>query len=98
MAGAPEIKAAFRQLAKSSHPDFNADDATAHHRFQLVHLAYRVLRDVEMRADYDRHLLCVECSDAVQARPLPRWRRIAGAVMVPVLVVILTPIFVLGFE
>jgi len=97
-AGASEIKSAFRRLAKSSHPDFNSGDATAQHRFQLVHLAYRVLCDIEMRADYDRHLLCVGVSEAMQAPPLPHWRRVAGVVMVPVLVIILTPIFVLGFE
>src|SRR5215510_1689607 len=98
LAGAPEIKSAFRRLAKSSHPDFNSGDATAHHRFQLVHLAYRVLCDIEIRADYDRHLLCIGFSGATHTRSLPRWRRIAGAVMVPVLVAILTPIFVLWFE
>jgi len=93
LAGAAEIKSAFRRLAKSSHPDFNSGDATAQYRFQLVHLAYRVLCDAEMRADYDRHLLCVGLSEAVEAP-----RRVAGVVMIPVLVLILTPIFVLGFE
>src|SRR5262245_8873551 len=52
VADTPEIKAAFRRLAKSSHPDFNTDDATGNHRFHQVHLAYRVLCDTQMRAHY----------------------------------------------
>jgi curved DNA-binding protein CbpA len=95
----PEIKAAFRRLAKSSHPDFNADDTTANRRFQVVHLAYRVLCDTQTRADYDRHLQCVRFSVARRARPVPRWRRFAKEVaLVTAMIVVLTPVFVLGLR
>jgi hypothetical protein len=95
----PEIKAAFRRLAKSSHPDFNADDTTANRRFQVVHLAYRVLRDTEMRADYDRHLQLVRFSDATRARPVPRWRRVAyEVVLVTAMIIVLVPVFVIGLR
>jgi hypothetical protein len=95
----PEIKAAFRRLAKSSHPDFNADDTTANQRFQVVHLAYRVLCDTEMRANYDRHLQCVRFFAATRARPVPRWRRVANEVaLVTAMVIVLIPVFVLGLR
>jgi hypothetical protein len=95
----PEIKAAFRRLAKSSHPDFNTDDTTANQRFQVVHLAYRVLCDTEMRADYDRYLQCLRFFDATRARPVPRWRRVAREVtLVTAMVIGITPIFVLGLK
>jgi curved DNA-binding protein CbpA len=95
----PEIKAAFRRLAKSSHPDFNTDDTTANQRFQIVHLAYRVLCDTEMRADYDRYLQCLRFLDATRARPVPRWRRVAREVtLVTAMVIGITPIFVLGLK
>src|SRR5262249_13656267 len=48
-----QVKAAFHQLAKSSHPDVNADDATAETRFREVNQAYEVLSDPQWRAAYD---------------------------------------------
>jgi DnaJ-domain-containing protein 1 len=51
-----EIKAAFRKLAKLSHPDFNAGDEEAERRFKKIDRAYKVLCDSAMRAAYDLHL------------------------------------------
>ncbi|OLP54464.1 hypothetical protein BJF92_03375 [Rhizobium rhizosphaerae] len=52
-AGAEEIKAAFRNLAKTVHPDVNPDDPTAAARFAEIGRAYEVLRDPTLRNRYD---------------------------------------------
>jgi hypothetical protein len=44
-----EIKAAYRRLAKSNHPDAAPGDAEAATRFQAVQAAYEVLRKAEER-------------------------------------------------
>ncbi|KAJ0966985.1 hypothetical protein J5N97_023902 [Dioscorea zingiberensis] len=53
-ASAPEIKAAYRRLARACHPDVvkgaSADE------FMRVHAAYTTLSDPSKRADYDRSL------------------------------------------
>ena len=50
------IKAAFRGLAKSTHPDVNLGDLAAERRFKEISRAYRVLSDPEARAVYDLDL------------------------------------------
>ena len=52
-AGAEEIKAAWRSLAKAVHPDTNRDDPSAHARFAEVGKAYDILKDPERRSRYD---------------------------------------------
>ncbi len=49
-----EIRAAYRRLAKTYHPDFNAGDRTAEARFKEISAAYEILGDPEKRARYDR--------------------------------------------
>lgn len=49
-----DIKAAFRQLARQTHPDANPDDPTAEARFRAAAEAYEVLSDPERRRRYDR--------------------------------------------
>jgi curved DNA-binding protein len=49
-----EIKKAFRKLARESHPDSNAGDATAERRFKEINEAHAVLSDRDKRALYDR--------------------------------------------
>jgi len=44
-----EIKAAWRRLAKASHPDVKPGDAEAAKRFQSIQTAYEVLRAAEER-------------------------------------------------
>jgi hypothetical protein len=45
----PEVKAAWRRLAKANHPDAAPGDAEAAARFQAVQAAYEVLRKAEER-------------------------------------------------
>lgn len=49
-----EIKAAYRRLALSYHPDRNPGDAAAEEKFKEVSVAYAVLGDETKRANYDR--------------------------------------------
>ena len=47
-----EIKKAYRDKAKTSHPDKNPDDPTAAERFQAISKAYELLLDEDRRAKY----------------------------------------------
>lgn len=49
-----EIKKAFRRLAKTYHPDRNADDPKAKDKFAEVNAAYEILGDAQKRAQFDR--------------------------------------------
>ena len=49
-----DIKKAFRKLAKTHHPDRNADDPTAKDKFAEVNTAYEILGDAQKRAQFDR--------------------------------------------
>ncbi|KAF3792698.1 Chaperone protein dnaJ 11 [Nymphaea thermarum] len=57
-ASADDIKAAYRRLARTYHPDVVASDdkneSTSH--FMAIHCAYSTLSDPEQRAEYDRKL------------------------------------------
>ncbi|GMY22330.1 chaperone protein dnaJ GFA2, mitochondrial-like [Fagus crenata] len=53
-ANASEIKKAYYGLAKKLHPDTNKDDPEAEKKFQEVQRAYEVLKDDEMRQQYDQ--------------------------------------------
>src|SRR5207245_3959487 len=53
-AGEPEIKKAFRGLARELHPDVS-DAPDAHERFREVVEAYEVLSKSETRELYDRY-------------------------------------------
>ncbi|XUM20151.1 J domain-containing protein [Bradyrhizobium oligotrophicum S58] len=51
------IKRAFRQAAKAHHPDLRGGaDAASEHQLKLIIVAYNVLRDPGLRAEYDAHL------------------------------------------
>ncbi|MFG1637415.1 DnaJ C-terminal domain-containing protein [Pseudonocardia alni] len=52
-AGAEEIQAAYRRLARANHPDVNRDPA-AEDRFKEINDAYHVLSDPSSRRRYDR--------------------------------------------
>ena len=49
------IKKAYRQMAKKYHPDKNAGDKEAEHKFKLVNEAYQCLSDEQQRSVYDRY-------------------------------------------
>ncbi len=49
-----EIKRAFRNRARQTHPDSNPGDPQAEHRFRQLAEAYEVLSHPEKRARYDR--------------------------------------------
>ncbi len=53
-AGPHDIKAAYRRLAKTWHPDQNRDDPQAGDRFADIALAYHLLSDPELRSRFDR--------------------------------------------
>lgn len=50
-----EIKKAYRQKAKTYHPDLNPDDDEAQEHFKKINIAYEVLSDEQKRAQYDRY-------------------------------------------
>ena len=50
------LRQAFRKAVKASHPDIHTDDPDAPRRFRHFVQAYNILRDPELRADYDRLL------------------------------------------
>jgi DnaJ-class molecular chaperone len=51
-----EIRSAYRKLARTLHPDFNAGSPTATREFALLSKAYHVLIDPQERAYYDERL------------------------------------------
>jgi DnaJ-class molecular chaperone len=53
-ADAAAIKAAYRKLAKTLHPDANPGDPRAEQRFKDVTRAYHLLSDPKRRAQFDR--------------------------------------------
>jgi curved DNA-binding protein CbpA len=55
-ANSADIKAAYRILAKRSHPDVNAGNMDAEQRTKDINRAYEILGDPEMRAAYDLKL------------------------------------------
>jgi molecular chaperone DnaJ len=52
-ASAPEIKKAYRKLARQFHPDANKGDTGAEERFKEISEAYDVLSDETKRKEYD---------------------------------------------
>ena len=52
-ASAPEIKKAYRKLAKKLHPDMNPGDKKAEERFKEVSSAFEILGDPKKRSLYD---------------------------------------------
>ncbi|MFN2579183.1 MAG: J domain-containing protein [Pyrinomonadaceae bacterium] len=55
-ATAPEIKSAYRKLARKHHPDVNRESEKAAREFALLSLAYHTLIDPQERAFHDQQL------------------------------------------
>lgn len=74
-ASADEIKASYRKLAQTYHPDKNPDDPRAEEKFKEVSVAYEVLGNEEKRKLYDEFGLAGLRSgfDAEQARQYKQW-------------------------
>jgi len=53
-ASSDEIRAAYRKLAKSLHPDTRPGDKEAEERFKQVTSAFKLLSDPDKRAKFDR--------------------------------------------
>ena len=70
-----DIKAAYRKLAKSLHPDLNPGDAEAEARFKAVTAAYDLLGDKEKRARFDRGEIDASGTETPQN---PYYRQYAG--------------------
>ena len=51
----PEVKRAYKRLARRYHPDINPGDREAEAFFRLVTQAYETLRDPDRRQEYDAH-------------------------------------------
>ncbi|MBL8564564.1 MAG: J domain-containing protein [Hyphomicrobiaceae bacterium] len=52
-----EVRAAFRRLAKTSHPDLHPGDSAAAERFKKLSAAYDILGDAEKRRQFDAGLI-----------------------------------------
>ncbi|MBX5186689.1 DnaJ domain-containing protein [Rhizobium sp. NZLR3b] len=59
-AAADEIKAAWRNMAKSAHPDHNQSDPTATARFAEIGRAYETLKDPRKRSLFDNAVRMAE--------------------------------------
>jgi molecular chaperone DnaJ len=54
-AALPEIKKAYRKLARKYHPDLNPGDKSAEAKFKEIQEAYSVLSDAKKRGQYDQY-------------------------------------------
>jgi len=54
-AARPEIKKAYRRLARKYHPDLNPGDKSAEAKFKEIQEAYSVLSDPKKRGQYDQY-------------------------------------------
>lgn len=73
------VKQAFRDLAKTYHPDRNPGDAEAEQQFKRINTAYDALRDAERREAYIEWLHFVETRERSK---MAQWGRLAALVAV----------------
>ncbi|KAJ0017989.1 hypothetical protein Pint_09642 [Pistacia integerrima] len=60
-ASQPQIKAAYRTLAKIYHPDIATSSQANIHNFIQIHTAYSILSDPIARARYDLSFAACRC-------------------------------------
>lgn len=86
-AGDEALNKAYRKAAKAHHPDLNAGDPDASRRFSQIAAAFKILRNPQQRAAYNRLL------DRQRQQRRLRWARniivIANAIAAAVLIVVL---------
>jgi DnaJ-class molecular chaperone len=66
------IRAAYRKLAKTHHPDLNPDKPAALERFKEISVAYDLLSDAEKRARFDRGEIDASGAEVPPQRPFYR--------------------------
>lgn len=71
---ADRLRAAFRNAAKSSHPDNNPGDPDAAQSFRRIVRAYAILRDERQRESYDSLLAKADQRRALSARRKPSFQ------------------------
>lgn len=76
-AGANEIKSAWRNLAKTAHPDHNPGDPTASERFAEIGRAYETLKDPQKRSRYDQIARMAEAKGQSQEQTIIQQRQAA---------------------
>jgi DnaJ-class molecular chaperone len=76
-AGADEIKAAWRNLAKAVHPDHNIGDPTATERFAEIGRAYETLKDPQKRSRYDQVARMAEAKGQSKEQTIMQQRQAA---------------------
>src|SRR5947208_1950260 len=81
-ASGPEIKSAYRRLARKLHPDKNNGSEDTAVKFAAIAEAYEVLGNAKERSRYDRRLLDAQSSNTdgngffdSQNRHVRRWRQ-----------------------
>jgi len=72
----PEIKKAFRKLAREFHPDVAKDKKRAEEKFKEINEAYEVLSDPAKRKKYDE--LGANWKTGAEFRPPPEWGQFSG--------------------
>jgi DnaJ-class molecular chaperone len=79
-ANGEELRSAFRRLAREYHPDHNPNGGE---RFVAIEKAYRILKDRELRREYDAQFFAwqaaVAAEEAAGAGPRQRRRKQAKA-------------------
>jgi curved DNA-binding protein CbpA len=63
-AGDGEIKRAYRDMSRKTHPDKNPDDPRAGEKFDAVNKAYEALMDASLRAQFAQKLAAREAGQA----------------------------------
>ena len=71
---AERLRAAFRKVAKATHPDNNPGDPDAAHRFRRIVRAHDILGDEQLRAAYDWLLA------GAQQKRYPKRNRFASSI------------------
>lgn len=69
---ADAIRAAYRKLAKTHHPDLNPGKPEAAERFKEISVAYDLLSDADKRARYDRGEIDASGNERPPQRPFYR--------------------------